>query len=176
VRQQPGHHDEERREESGPADTEQRLDDGSAGVELVQLPQQQHEQPIEAGENRAVADLVGQAGLEVELPRPRVDELEDVPEPDSEHQGAHDRDQCRPELVRATLSEHVVDQLRGRRVEPEVMDERVRKRVRMRVEVLLHHEQCREDGYQDVDGEERRLQRPFHRSVTPPRPDRDPAT
>ena len=99
-----------------------------------------------------------------------------MPEPDSEHQCTGDREQCRAELVGAALSEHVVDQLRGRRVEPVVMDERVRQRVRMRVEVLLHDQHRRQDGYQDVEGEEGRLQRPFHRPVTPPGPDHDSAT
>ena len=176
VRQQPRHDDEEQHQESDPGDTEHDLDDGGARVEVVQLHQQQQEQPVEAGEDGAVAELVGHAGLEVELPRPRVDELEDMAEPDSEHQCADDREQCRPELVRAPLSEHVVDQLRGRRVEPVVMDERVRQRVRMRVEVLLHDQHRRKDGYQDVEGQKRCLQRPFHGPVTPPRTERDPAT
>jgi hypothetical protein len=75
--------------------------------------------------------------------------------------------------VRAAFAEHVVDQLRGRRVEPVVVDERVRERVRMRVEVLLHHEQRRQDGHEDVEGEQSRLQRAVDRPVAPPRAERD---
>jgi hypothetical protein len=44
----------------------------------------------------------------------------------------------------------------------------------MRVEKLLHDEQGREDGHQDVDGEKGRLERPIDRAVMPPRTDRDP--
>src|SRR3954465_1786719 len=44
----------------------------------------------------------------------------------------------------------------------------------MRVEVLLHHEQCRNDRHEDVEGEQRRLQGPVRRLVAPPRPDPPP--
>jgi putative heme transporter len=63
VREQPGHNDEEQRQDSSPADAEQCVDDGGARVEIVQLQQQQHEQPVEAGEDGAVAKLVKHASL-----------------------------------------------------------------------------------------------------------------
>src|SRR6478609_3533205 len=122
----------------------------------------------------AVADLIERAGRQVELPGPRVDELEDAAEADPEDQRARDRKQGRSELVRASLAQHVVEQLRCGGIEPVVVHKLARKRVRMRVEVLLHHEQRREDGDEDVDGEEGRLQRSFDRAVPPPGLDRDP--
>src|SRR6266576_1592064 len=45
----------------------------------------------------------------------------------------------------------------------------------MGVEVLLHHEQGRDDRHQDVEGEQRRLQGPVNRLVAPPGADRHPS-
>src|SRR6185437_14088567 len=49
-----------------------------------------------------------------------------------------------------------------------------RKRVRLGVQVLLHHEQRRQHRHQDVERKERRLERAFDRSVVAPGTDRHP--
>ena len=54
------------------------------------------------------------------------------------------------------------------------MDEIVRERTRMRVEVRLHDEQGRKDCDEDVEREKCRLQRAFDLLIVPPGTDRNP--
>src|SRR5262245_66518436 len=76
--------------------------------------------------------------------------------------------------MRLVLDEHVAEQVGGRSVEPVVKDEPIRQRGRVRVEVLLHHQDGRDHRDQDVQGEERRMERPVYRLVATPGTDCNP--
>ena len=117
--------------------------------------------------------VVGLASRQRKLPRACVHELQDAAEAEAEEQCTGDRQQRRAQLVRLPFVEHAVDQARGRRVEVVVMNEAVGQRIGPWVQVLLHHEERRQNRHQDVQRQKRRLQRRVDGAVVPPGADRD---
>jgi hypothetical protein len=71
------------------------------------------------------------------------------------------------------LDEHAPEQRCRLRREPVVVRKLLGERIWMRVEVLLEHEQRRNHRDEDVERQERRLQRAVDGPVALPRVDRD---
>ena len=160
--------DEEHRQESDPAGRHGEAVPSRPAGERLQLEEEDHDQPVEAEQDEAVARLVGLGLHERQAPPADVHELEHPAEGDPEEERPGDGEDSRAELVRPLLDEHAPDQLGRLGVQPVVVHELVRKRLRVALEVDLDHEHCRDDRDEDVQGEQRRLGRPVDRPVALP--------